>query len=445
MAYLTQSAVTDITGSLSAALKPNIADSLQTALSGVNRNADHTILMSRALTAGNAALLNHSTASPLASVTGKYGLAYTVMNDHIPLSSKYSITDPTNILSSGKALLHTGNLWALSGRTPAWMNGSMAVTTQSALVYPYTHGIKDMTDMLTTGGAWMVDTKKETLSSRFGVAAVSVNNLHTVISTALKTTDWQSGITMAAALKPMLTSDYGINSYALKAGYPVGLISTALTAAGKYGAAGISMDLHKIVTGPALRWKSVVDPWLTKGLGAFHDYQYQSHSEEIILPSYTEPTITEEVEIRYTLQSRLQVLNTSLAVSYKGAAEALNHRRADHIRQACISMRQLLDFFVEELFTIDEFRQWSGYSENLLRRNWKGEVIGVQRKAAYQFVTRMLVSAPAPKKFLELMEKCNGGCHRFDGNYSLTETISLFHKCEAMLEVLLNATDAASN
>lgn len=189
--------------------------------------------------------------------------------------------------------------------------------------------------------------------------------------------------------------------------------------------------------------------WKTDNLyGAtriFPDYGAVYSPSAIKLPTYSEPSVSEEIEVKYTLQFRLGVLNSSLSVSYKGAVAALNRRDADHIRHACVSMRQLLDFFVEKFFTVEQFKQWSGYREDMLKLDQNGVVIGVKRKPAYLFVTRMLNSAPSPTKFLDLLGKFNGGTHHFDENYTLAETIALFRKCEGMLEVLLNAVDASSN
>lgn len=425
--------------------------------------------------------------------SSKYGSVGSVMQDAISVNTKatlghsylYGITDPTtlirsssdvytsSLLTGSNGYMHTLNRAGSIHGSNAWKVNTKYDLGVTALSYMAT-GAKDYahtfgaTGAVVDSNAWKVNTHHDLYPASFrvttepnylttlGSGAVYANSLHNTnlhsleygISAALKANQWHSGTAVASALT--------VNTpYALSVNGTLKSLSIPLGAAGIYGAGGslsaaITTDAYKMVTGADAIWKNGAlsfgsEGWRAKNIGIYHDYHYPSRSQEIILPSYSEPTITEEVEIRYTLKARLSVLNTSLAVSYQGAAEALNDRRTDHIRHACISMRQLLDFFVNELFTVEEFRQWSGYSEDLLRLNWKGEVIGVQRKAAYQFVTRMLASAPAPKKFLELVEKCNGGCHRFDENYSFSETVALFHKCEAMLEVLLNATDAVSN
>lgn len=550
MAYLTQPAVSSIFPSLSSgALVPNAAFGMGSSLTteqptgygGVNQLTLNNGALT-GFTAGSAALLNHDTVLPYATLPGSRAASEAVMHDYVslfPKTSEYPLTSEIGAqtgIMPGNANLHGDTSFALYkyGTAGAFMQDAISVKARSILDHSYLYGMTDPTTSIratselypasfvtgnngyvqTVNGAsyaanafkinshhdlsaasylvtankgfvhalgaaagavfdnqaWKVNAHNDMHPGSFrvrtepgylatlGSGAVYTNHPHDTdygIRAALKATQWHSGMAVSPSVGSALSVNGLVNSYALSVDSSLKALSIPLGVAGMYGSgaavtAGISKDAYKMVTGADAIWKNGAlsfgsEAWSTKNVGIYHDYRYPSRSQEVVLPSYSEPTISEEVEIKYILKSRLSVLNTSLAVSYQGAAEALNHRRADHVRQACISMRQLLDFFVNELFTIEEFRQWSGYNEDLLRLNWKGEVIGVQRKAAYQFVTRKLQSAPEPKKFLELMEKCNGGCHRFDGNYSLHETVALFHKCEAMLEVLLNATDATSN
>lgn len=430
----------------------------------------------------------------------RYGSVGAVMQDHISVATKttldqsylHGITDPTrSIRSAGdlytSSFLTGNNVYAHTLKGSGDANGVNAwkVNTNydlgvNAASY-YLPGEKSNVHSFGAAGAvmehnaWKMNTHYDLYPASLrvttepnylitpGSGAVYTNHLHNNylhttdygVSTALKATQWNSGMAVTAGPASAIAINSMVSPYVLSVNDPLKSLSIPLGVAGIHASGGsltaaLTTDAYKMVTGADAIWKNGAlsfgsEGWATKNIGIYHDYHNPSRYGGIVLPSYSEPTITEEIEIKYTLKSRLSVLNTSLAVSYQGAAEALNDRRSDHIRQACISMRQLLDFFVTQFVTIEQFKQWGNYREEFLRRDPEGNVTGVQRKAAYQFVTRMLASAPEPKKFLELMNKCNGGCHRFDENYSFHETVELFHKCEAMLEVLLNATDVASN
>ncbi len=430
----------------------------------------------------------------------KYGAVGAVIQDPISVNTKttidqsyvYGITDPMASIrtagdlytssfltgSNGYAHMLKGagganavNAWKVNTNYDLGVNASSYLLTGEK---KYVHSFS-ATGAVMDHNVWKVNTHHDLYPASLrvttepnylttlGSGVVYTNHLHNNylhgtdygVTTALKATQWNSVMAVTAGVASAIALNRMVSPYALSVDYPLKSLSIPLGVAGIYATgdsltAALTTDAYKMVTGAGVIWKNgalslASEGWTTKNIGIYHDYYNPSRSHEIVLPSYSEPTITEEIEIKYTLKSRLSVLNSSLAVSYQGAAEALNDKRSDHIRQACISMRQLLDFFVTQFFTIEQFKQWGNYREEFLRRDPEGNVTGVQRKAAYQFVTRMLASAPDPKKFLELMNKCNGGCHRFDENYSFPETVELFHKCEAMLEVLLNATDVASN
>ncbi|MBI2272262.1 MAG: hypothetical protein HYU70_00570 [Bacteroidetes bacterium] len=214
----------------------------------------------------------------------------------------------------------------------------------------------------------------------------------------------------------------------------------------------VSVDANKYLTHVNRGYGLTIDSSIRTSSGTYSDFgitregRVSYRSPGVVIPQFEEPSITEEIEVDYTLARKLGCVHTRIRESYLGAVHVLNSMGPDYTVHMACSFRRAFTYIVDHLPNKTSLRDFfEKNAQKYADKKYKSSNDRNNSRIAFLFFTEKHPGKLTDDEFMYLIHTCNTWVHEYGEEPDHEQALDVHDRSVAILLHILEAHEMVNN